>query len=621
MSTGVNPRARLAAGEAAATAAATKWTSTVLVAFPSLRGYHRRWLPRDLLAGLTFGAITIPGQLATAHLAGMPPITGLYGFFVACVIGALISSNRHLALGVDSTVAPILATGLATFAAVGSAKYIGYATATTLLVGLMILIVGLAQLGWVGDLMPKPVITGFLAGIAITITINQLPGLFGVPSAGGSDLHRLWNTMNQIPDARLETTLIGVVSLVALLLLPRLLPRFPVALVVLVVATAVSQALDLQASGVAVLGELPKGLPPVAIPPLTLDTARIVLPTAIAITIIALAQTAATSRTVAATGGFEADVAQDFRALGAANVASSLVGSFTIDASPPSSTILSEARARTQVAALTGALLTAALILVAAGLIADLPMSVLSAILIYIASKIFRVDQMASMHRYSARSFWLMAGTMAAVVLLGIELGLALAVLIAFLYRAKLMARPELLPLGRTLDGSWLPEQDDRSETPDGVAAYLLNGPLWFGNANWFRQQLIEALGDELPETPELLVLDATRIDDIDYTGVDALISLREVCDARGVTFAIACHIGRTEDALRRGGMERGKSGQRIYDSVELAVQALHGQSLPPLPVITPSQVEPQLPAGSTPSAEPARSEVPGGPEMPPAPQ
>lgn len=582
MSTGVGAQGRFAASEAAASAAATKWSSDVLVFAPTMRPYHARWLRRDLLAGVTFGAITIPGQLATAHLAGMPPITGLYGFFAACVVGALISSNRHLALGVDSTVAPILATGLATFAAVDGTKYIGYATATTLLVGLLILTVGLAQLGWVGDMLPKPVITGFLAGIAITITINQLPGLFGVPAASGMDLVRLWRTVDQIPDARVETTLIGLVSLLALLVLPRLLPKFPVALLVLVVATGVSTVLNLPASGVAVLGELPKGLPPIAMPPLTLDTARIVLPTAIGITVIALAQTAATSRTVAATGGFEADVARDFRALGTANIASSLMGSFAIDASPPSSTILSESRARSQVAALTAALLTAVLILLAAGLIADLPMSVLSAILIYIASKIFRVDQMASMRRYSARSFWLMAGTAAAVVLLGIEIGLALAVLVSFLYRAKLMARPELLPLGRTPDGAWLPEQDDRSETPAGVAAYLLNGPLWFGNANWFRQQLIEALGDDTPESPDLLVLDATRIDDIDYTGVDALIALREVCVARSVTFAIACHIGRTEDALRRGGWERGKTGQRIYDSVESAVQALHSQSLPP---------------------------------------
>jgi len=165
-----------------------------------------------------------------------------------------------------------------------------------------------------------------------------------------------------------------------------------------------------------------------------------------------------------------------------------------------------------------------------------------------------------------------------------------------------LMARPELFPLGRTMDGAWLPEQDDRSQTPPGVAAYLLNGPLWFGNADWFRQQLVEALGEDSPETPDLLVLDATRIDDIDYTGVDALIALRDVCDQRDVTFAIACHIGRTEDALRRGGMERGKSGQRIYDSVELAVQALHGQSLPP--VSTPEAGDTANSAPVTPPAQ-----------------
>lgn len=554
--------------------------ATMLTAFPTLRGYRRRWGRRDLLAGVTFGAITIPGQLATAQLAGMPPITGLYGFFVACVIGALISRNRHLAFGCDSTVAPILAAGLSAFAVAGSSQYVGYVAVTTLLVGAILLIVGIAQLNWVGDLLSKPVVTGFLGGIAVTIVVHQLPGLFGVKSQGNLPIPRVISVISSLGRTNLPTLIVGVLGLAALLVVPRFAPKFPTALTVLVVATVSSTVLDLSADGVAVLGALPAGLPAITLPAATLDTMWIVLPTAIGVAIICLAQTSATSRTMAALGGYDAEIDSDFRALGAANVASSLVGSFALDASPPSSTILADSRARTQAAALVAATITLILILFAGHLIANLPMSILSAVLIYIATKIFRLEDMKAMYHYSWRSFALMLVTMSGVILLGIEIGLAIAVLIAFIYRAKVAARPELLPLGRTDDGSWLPEVDDRSHVPAGVEAYRLNGPLWFGNANWFKLAIVDQI-KEGPGKPQLLVLDGTRIDDIDFTGIDALKEIIAICGLRDVTFAIASHLGRTEEALKRGGIEGELTGKRVFDSVEEAVETLgptHGE-------------------------------------------
>ncbi len=372
----------------------------------------------------------------------------------------------------------------------------------------------------------------------------------------------------------------GVLGLAALLVVPRFAPKFPTALTVLVVATVSSTVLDLSADGVAVLGALPAGLPAITLPAATLDTMWIVLPTAIGVAIICLAQTSATSRTMAALGGYDAEIDSDFRALGAANVASSLVGSFALDASPPSSTILADSRARTQAAALVAATITLILILFAGHLIANLPMSILSAVLIYIATKIFRLEDMKAMYHYSWRSFALMLVTMSGVILLGIEIGLAIAVLIAFIYRAKVAARPELLPLGRTDDGSWLPEVDDRSHVPAGVEAYRLNGPLWFGNANWFKLAIVDQI-KEGPGKPQLLVLDGTRIDDIDFTGIDALKEIIAICGLRDVTFAIASHLGRTEEALKRGGIEGELTGKRVFDSVEEAVETLgptHGE-------------------------------------------
>lgn len=174
--------------------------------FPTLRGYRRQWLGRDLLAGVTFGAVTMPGQLATAHLAGMPPITGLYGFLVATLIGAAISTNRHLAIGVDSTVAPILAAGLASLGLVAETpQYIGLAVVTTFMVGLFTLVIGVGRLGWVGDFLSRPVMIGFFGGIAVIIIVHQLPGILGVPEGTGRTLSRFSQVFGQIGEVNTPT--------------------------------------------------------------------------------------------------------------------------------------------------------------------------------------------------------------------------------------------------------------------------------------------------------------------------------------------------------------------------------------------------------------------------------
>lgn len=552
---------------------AGEWKRELRV-FPSLRGYHRRWLARDLIAGVTFGAVTIPGQIATAHLAGMPPITGLYGFLAACLAAAFFAANRHMALGMDSTVAPMLAAGLAGFGlAQQSPKYVTLAISTTLIVGVLILIVGIGNMGWVGDFLSKPVVTGFLGGIAVIIVVDQLPGLFGIEDGHGRTPGRLIDFISQLDHINVPTLILGLSSLVLLIAISRIGPRFPGALVVLALAIGAVTVLDLTSYGVSVLGPLRRGLPEVAVPDLSIESIELVIGTALAIAVICLAQTAATTRTAAAIGGFETDINADFRALGTANVVSSFFGAFTADASPPSTTIIAESRGRTQLVSLVAAVLVVVL-LFASALAENLPTATLSAVLIFIAIKIFRVDQMRVTRNYSWKAFSLMLITLFGVVILGIAYGVVLAVFISFADRARRTARPELLRLERMSDGQWLPAVDGRTEPVEGVAAFRLNGPLWFGNANWFRQEMLAAI-PEGPDKPQLLVLDTTRMDDIDFTGNDALRELMEICDLRDVTFAIASHMGRTERAFSKGGFSAELGEDRIFDSVDQAVAAL----------------------------------------------
>ena len=541
--------------------------------FPTLRGYRRQWLGRDLVAGVTFGAVTMPGQLATAHLAGMPPITGLYGFLVATVIGAAISTNRHLAFGVDSTVAPILAAGLVALDLVEeSPRYVGLALVTAFLVGVFTLFVGVARLGWVGDFLSRPVMIGFFGGIAVIIIVNQLPDLLGVPDGQGRTVERIVKLSGQFREVHIPTLVLGVSSLVLLLGIARINRRIPGALIVLILSTAAMFVFHLTDDGVAVLGPLERGLPSLDLPPFSFEALEAVSTTALVIATLCLAQTAATTRSAANLGGYETDVNADFRALGLANVMSSMVGSFTVNASPPSTTIIADSRARSQLASLIAAGM-AIVVLFFSQLIEHLPMATLSAVLIYIAIKIFRLDQMRATREFSWKAFALMLIALAGTVLLGIVYGVLFAVVVSFVYQASRTARPELLRLGRSPEGTWLPVTDERAEAVPGIAAFSLNGPLWFGNASWFRMQLIGAIPDT-EDQPDLLLLDARRIDDIDFTGAEALSDVAEIAALRGVPFVVVVQEGRTQRAFTGGGFSELLGRSRFFDTIPLAIAA-----------------------------------------------
>lgn len=563
---------------------AQQWKENLRL-FPTLRGYRRRWLSRDLVAGVTFGAVTMPGQLATAHLAGMPPITGLYGFVVATILAAAVSTNRHLAMGVDSTVAPILAAGLTTLGAIAeSERYIGLALVTSFLVGIFTLTIGLGRLGWVGDFLSRPVMIGFFGGIAVIIIVNQLPGLLGLPEVHGRTLRKIIDLIRHLPHTNIPTMILGFASLALLLGIAKINRRIPGALIVLTLATLSMFVFHLRDRGVQVLGPLERGLPSFRLPPFSLDSLEAVVTTALVIGIFCLAQTAATTRSAANLGGFDTDINADFRALGLANLASSMVGSFTINASPPSTTILAESRGRSQLASLIASAM-AVLVLFFSQIIEDLPSATLSAVLIYIAVKIFRVDQMRATRHYSWRAFTLMLISLIGTVLLGIVYGVLFAVLISFIYQASRTARPELLAMGRSAEGTWLPLADERAAPVPGIAAFALNGPLWFGNANWFRMQLIDALPEtaeipgeenqpERPDEVDLLVLDARRIDDIDFTGFEALSEVAEVAALRDVPFLVVVQEGRTMKAFESGGFSELSGRPRIFDTIPLAIAA-----------------------------------------------
>jgi sulfate permease, SulP family len=543
---------------------------------PSLRGYRRAWAGPDAAAALTLLAIAVPEQLATSRLAGMPPITGYYAFIAGTVMFAVLGSSPQLSVGADSTIAPLFAVGVAGLAASGSQRYVELVGILSVLVGAIVALVWLLRLGWVADFLSTPIITGYLAGVAVIIVVHQLPDLFGLVPAGGSTLHRLGEIVRHLGETNGWTLATGLGVLAIIVASERVDRRLPGALLGLAAATAVVSALDLQSHGVAVLGTVAHAAPHVGLHGLSLHAVESVAPLAGLVALVVLSQTAATTRAFADQGGYEVDVGRDFLGVGVGSVAAGLVGAFAVNASPPRTAAVAGSRGRTQAAGL-GAAAALALLVPAAGVLRDVPLAALAGILVYVATRIVRVGDLVAIARFDRLELGLALVTLLAVAFVGVEQGLALAVGLAILDRTRRTARPQLHVLGR-IPGttSWVPlSAGEGAEQVPGVLVVLFATPLWYANAVHFRAELEEALGRALGEL-RVVVLDTIGMSDIDFTGARALSRALDDLDQQHIAFAVARAGATLRRGLARSGLLARIGETHLYPSVGEAVAALH---------------------------------------------
>lgn len=548
----------------------------------SMRDYQRVWLRDDVVAALTLLAIAVPEQLATARLAGMSPITGLYAFVAGTVAFALLGSNPHMSVGADSTIAPLFAVGIATVAARTSLDYAALVAILALAVGVLVIVVALLRFGWVAEFLSTPIITGFLGGVAVIIVVHQLPDLLGLPHPSGSTLHRAAVVMREAHLFNGWSLSIGIAVLVAVLVADRTVRRLPGALIGLIGSTILSVALDLPARGVVVLGALDHPAPRLGLHEIPWSAVLAVAPTAGVVALVIVSQTAATTRAFGAHESGEANVNRDFLGVGAANVVAGLVGTFPVNASPPRTAAVATASGRTQLGGLLAAGAVVALI-PAAALLANLPVATLAAILVYIASRIVHVGDLIHIARYNLFEFILALVTLLTVALVGVEQGIAVAVGLAIVDRARLSARPRLRHLGRIPSTtSWVPLGGvEQTELVPGAIAVSFPAPLWYANAAHFRTEMTAAI-DSAGGSPRFVVLDCIGMADIDYTGSCALRRLLDQMDARGVSLAMARTNGAVGVGLARSGLLARIGADRLFASVDEAVRALMRE--PPQP-------------------------------------
>ncbi|TCR64947.1 SulP family inorganic anion transporter [Bosea sp. BK604] len=548
---------------------------------PALAGGMLRGegIGRDLVAGLTLAAITIPEQMATARLGGFEPQLGFLAFVAATIGFALLGASRLLTVGADSTITPIFAGTLATLAA-GGASLGTTAPLLALMVGALLVLGGLLRLGWVADLLSTPVVTGFLAGISVHIVVSQLPGLLGIPGGAHDVVGQLRALGQHIGAINPISTVIGLGVFAAMLVCERMSARLPGALIALALATIAVPVFGLEARGVAVLGALPAAIP--QLPSFALDWSviRQLLPLALVLCLIVMMQGAAVSRSFRDPDGADANIDRDFLGLGAANLVAGLAGSFPVNASPPRTAVVAETGGSTQRSALLAAAIVLALALAGGSLLAKVPQAALAGVLLFVAQRIFRLGTIMAVACQAPAEFGLILLTALGIVFLPIEAGVAIGIGISLLHGVWMTTRSQPIEFGK-IEGTtiwWPPEAGQKVEPTPGVLVVGFQAPLLFANANSFRQAMLALIETR---RPAILVLEASAIAAIDYTAAQALSGLVRACREQGIGFAIArLESVRARAALLQFGITAELGSDHLFHSVEEAVVALR-QALP----------------------------------------
>lgn len=546
--------------------------------FASLRGWQAGWLPSDTLAGLLLAAIAVPEQLATARLAGLPPATGLVAFVAGTLGFAVFGSNRFLSCGADSTIAPIFAGGLALVIAGGTMPYAGAAALLALLVGLILIAASVLRAGWISDLLSVPVITGLLAGIAVHIIVGELPAILGVADASGRLPVRLMGILRHLPALHPAALVIGTAVLAVMLAGERLAPRQPSALIALTLAVVAVRVLHLAPGRVAVLGQAP----PIALRPTLpqLDSAHTLeamVPLAFIIALVCIMQSAAVLRAYPSEAGGPCHVSRDFGGIGAGCVLAGLFGAFAVNASPPRTAVVAESGGRTQIAGVVAVALAAALALFGGNLLALVPQAALGGVLVAIACRIFRVHEMARIARTGGSEILLVAASAASVILLPIETGMLASIVLSLLHSFTIIARPLCTELVRVPGTTvwWPPTNGEAEQREPGVLVFALAAPVNFTNANYVSHRLMALLA--AAGGTRLMVLEASGMIDIDYTGSRILQETIARLRGRAITVALArLSAERAQDQAQRTGLIDALGREHVFRSVDEAVRTLH---------------------------------------------
>ena len=506
-----------------------------------LKTYRRAYLQRDIIAGATVAAVAVPQAMAYAQLAGVNLTAGLYAAMVAMVVFAVISSSRYVIMGPDAAMAALAGAAVIPMAGGNADRAIALVAVLAFFIGLISIISVIARIGFVAEFLSRPILLGYMAGLALVVIATQLPKLFGIEAPANTNfIGSVAYLFANLGHAHGATVVLSLVAIAIAVLLMKGFRRLPVSLILLIFGTLFSWFFDFSNMGIAVIGDIPTGLPVPDLPSIELyDLQNLIIP-AMAMMLIAYANTIANARTYAAKKKESVNSDQEFIGLGISNIASGLYGGMPVSASSVRTAVNYTSRAKTQVSQLFGALCIGIVLVALSPLLKYLPIALLAVIIVLAVTPLFNYKELKSIWHAWRSEALLAIITMVGVATLGIYQGLLLAVLLAVLNMLRKSAFPNDAILGVAADGS----VRDMSRPPKtreipGLKIYRFDAPLYFGNANYFRHRVLQIV-DESPEQIHWFLWDAETITAIDSTSGQMLLGLIDELRSRKVAFAVA---------------------------------------------------------------------------------
>ncbi len=529
---------------------------------------------RDLIAALALAAVAIPEQMATARLAGVPASVGLAVFVAASLGFYFAGSNRYLSVGADSTIAPIFAASPALLAVAGTADYLPLAALLALMIGVLVAASGVLRMGWIARLLSAPVITGFLAGIALRILISQLPALLGFTAVHRDLAGLVAEAAAHAAQPNLFTLTIGFSVLAVILICERIDRRLPGALIAVILASLSVAFLNPGRTHVALVGRVRLDALAPRLPADILSHVEALVPASLLIALVIIIQTAATVEAFPEEP-VPGNLDRDLFGVGMANILCGLAGGFPADSSPPRTAVASASGAVTRFAGLCAALVVASILFLGPGLLAQIPEAALAGLLLFVARRIFRLDTMKSVARQSRAEFLLLLATAIAIVIMPIQAGVGVGIALSLLHGVWTIAQTRAVEFRRVPGTTiWWPVSPEfRGETVPGILVTGFQAPLFFLNAETFRASLdAVARGARVPV--RAIILEAGSIAELDYSGAETLAALIRSWREKGVDFYVArLESLRAQSAFERFGIVGLLSEKRLFHSVEDAVR------------------------------------------------
>ncbi|HET9633867.1 MAG TPA: sulfate permease [Terrabacter sp.] len=548
-----------------------------------LKAYRREWLGKDILAGVVLTTLLVPQGMAYAELAGLPPITGLYTT-IMCLLGyAAMGPSRILVLGPDSSLGPLIAATILPLVGSGGdpARAVALASVLAILVAVIMTVAAVAKLGFIADLLSKPTMLGYMNGLALTILVGQLPKLFGFSVDADGLVGEVVGFVEGLANGEAvpAAAAVGLVGIALVLALQRWVPKVPAIMVMVVLSIVATTVFDLAARGVELVGVLPKGFPPLTVPEIQRGDIALLIGGALGIATISLADTISTASAFAARAGDEVHGNQEMVGIGVANLAAGLFQGFPVSTSGSRTAVAERSGAKTQLTGVVGALLIIVMIVLAPGLLRNLPQPALAAVVITASLSLADVPGTLRLWKQRKVEFLLSVAAFLGVALLGVLPGIAIAVALSILNVFRRAWLPYETVLGKVegLEGYHDVHSYPEAMSLPGLVIYRFDAPLFFANAKTFRDE-VRSLARSEPH-PRWIVVAAEPVTDVDTTASDVLFELDDELDHAGISLVFA----ELKDPVRRKidqyGLSRQIEPRHFFPTIGAAVAAYQAET------------------------------------------